>query len=85
MVIDALIDFDGGAITQTVDGALRVRFALECYHGALSDSLNDRYRARGNDAGCDLLRSQLTALESQLTRVREAIARAYTEKGVSHV
>ncbi len=39
------------------------RLALEAYHGLLSDTLNARHKARGNDAACDALRATMRRAE----------------------
>jgi hypothetical protein len=39
------------------------RFALEAYHGLLSDTLNARHKSRGNDAACDAIRATMRRVE----------------------
>jgi hypothetical protein len=50
-------------VNDTAEDKAVTRFALESYHALLSDMLNARHKARGNDTACDAIRVTMLRAE----------------------
>jgi len=57
-------------MTWTRDYLERAYFALEAYHGILSDALRAHLKARGDDHGAGVLRQGLRDTERQINDLK---------------
>ena len=62
------------ALTVSRDDATRLIFALQAYHGALSDALNARHKANPADSGLPILRQGMADTERQLADLERRLA-----------
>lgn len=53
----------GNQVNDAAEDRALTRFALQAYHGLLSDTLNARHKSRGNDSACELIRATMLRAE----------------------